>query len=264
MGRFSAGRRLFTAPRAGMLGLLAGLVVLAGAGDATAGTALTRTAPYDDAHAGAECWSRSCSVVSATADRLTGEIHADAGVDSDPYDQQLLWPASFRYWVAQANATVTADVSMPAGASTWTARVRLDSALVEEEATSGSAHGALRVGFGIVDVAKPYDPPVASTVTALATMPAGDLTLEFQASLARGTYRAYVSAFAQATVSNDGAQIVTTPQVSPPCVIRRDLGRDWSVCVPPTIASQTAHGFANGHARASIDARVEAFSVATS
>lgn len=251
-------------PRKYPLLLFAALTVVGHEGVASASdTTGVRTAPYDDGGAWTGCGPHSCEV-SATSDKTTGHLHAAAAVESASVDQQLLWPASYRYWLAESHAGVSVAMAAGPGTTTWTARLRVNSAVVDAEASSGRVGAQLYVGFGIIDTAHPYAGAVASTTKALTSMSDGDVVLQLSVSLpAAGVYEAFVGVNAEAFVSNDGTQIATTPSIPLPCLISRE-GRGWTICVPPTVASQTAYGFADGHATSSIDASVDSVAVKSS
>lgn len=222
---------------------------------------VTRTAPYDEGNSYGGC-SRNCEV-SWAADKTTGDLAASVRVESAPVEEQLLWPTFYRYWSGYSQGFVSALVAAGPGTTTWTARLHIFSAVVEEAASSGSAGASLSVGFGVSDTSRPYGGLVAGTSKVLESMSNGDVVLQFQVPLpAAGLYEATASVWASALVTNE--DVANTPSVPLPCLISQRLGREHRICVPPSVPSQTAHGVADGHATASVAARLDSISVVAS
>ena len=145
---------------------------------------------------------------------------------------------------------------------------------MEKAASKGSAAAHVAAVFALRDTSGDFPKVLGWTWKVLAPMATGDLVLQFQASLpAAGVYEASLDVWGSASVENDEV-VTSTPELKPPCMISRPYGNgidddgddydDTQLCVPPRVRSQTAYGFAEGYAKASIVARVNSFSVTAS
>lgn len=265
-------RRSRSVARRWMLALVVSLVGVDCSGAARASSeapSTTRTAPYDDdgVFTASNSACRTACRISGTADKTTGDLAASVHIEPPIHEQ--LSPGLRKYWYGKSSTAIKATtIAAGPGTTRWTARLDVSSAKADAAASSGSAYAELIVGFGLTDATQPSEPFVQGTsvymnsATYTDTISNGELVLQFELSLpSAGVYNAYVVTHAAARVTN--SSIVSAPPVSLPCLIGVPFGRGLTVCVPPDVPSQSAHGTAEGRATGSIAARVNSVTVST-